>query len=159
MFNKIAPDWNDHLEENFVPFWLDAEMHTSEHNRAAQKYLRNLNKNLRIFDNQEHCREVIDGYDKERRIVLIVSGRFGRELVPQVHQSPQLVAIYIYCHDKQLNEEWAKNFDKVLLFNNEKNDRKDWFLGSGSDCRTEYSPHRNQISSTMSSEIRNFPFI
>jgi hypothetical protein len=44
---------------------------------------------------------------------LIVSGQFGREIVPKIHQLEQLSAIYVYCMNKEANEQWAKDFLKV----------------------------------------------
>ncbi|CAF1171715.1 unnamed protein product [Didymodactylos carnosus] len=48
------------------------------------------------------------------RLVLIVSGSFGRELVPIIHDLSQLEAIHVYCLDKSGNKKWTKNYQNVI---------------------------------------------
>lgn len=113
MFNKISPELNSNLEENACLFWLDAELNTSEHNQQVQKCLLLLNKNLKKFEHIKPCQDAIENYGNRNRIILIVSGRLGRELVPQINDLSQIASIYIYCHDKKVNEEWSCQFNKV----------------------------------------------
>ncbi|CAF1659939.1 unnamed protein product, partial [Didymodactylos carnosus] len=47
---------------------------------------------------------------QREKIVLIVSGTYGRELVPCLHDLTQLNCIYVYCADNAHNEEWSKNY-------------------------------------------------
>jgi len=119
MFNKISPELNSNLEENACLFWLDAEIHTSEHNQQVQKCLLLLNKNLKKFEHIKSCQDAIENYGNRNRIILIVSGRLGREIVPQVNDLSQIASIYIYCQDKKANEEWSSQFNKVSTIKRE----------------------------------------
>ncbi|CAF1182741.1 unnamed protein product [Rotaria sordida] len=44
---------------------------------------------------------------------LITSGGLGQKIVPEVHDLPQVYAIYIYCANVKFHETWAKKFRKV----------------------------------------------
>ena len=112
MTGKFYPD----LQVNFQPFtlcWLDAEVNQSDHNKTVQKQLRTIVKQLTVFDDEQRCRTMIEAFNKQERLILIVSGRLGQTLVRDIHSLPQLTSIYIYCRDKTLHEHWARQFFKV----------------------------------------------
>lgn len=100
--------------EDILFYWLDAEVNTSDHNKTLQKQICSVIDYLEIFDNQSECQEAIKSLPKNERLILIVSGRLGRQIVPQIHDLRQVISIYVYCSDKALNEEWARQFKKVL---------------------------------------------
>jgi len=127
-------DKNNNLE-TFSLLWLDAQIHTSEENRQAQKQLRNIINHLKTFDDENDCQQYILSISPQDRIVLIVSGRLGRTIVPHVHHLRQIVSIYIYCMDKQANEEWSKNFTKIFYFL-QYSLTLVFFVGRSSDCST-----------------------
>jgi hypothetical protein len=99
--------------ETFSLLWLDAQVNSTEDNRKTQQKLREIINHLKTFDDQNQCKQYIQSLSPQDRLVLIVSGRCGRQLVPQIHQLPQLSSIYVYCMDQKANEEWAKDFIKV----------------------------------------------
>jgi len=111
--NSKSFETHDDNLETFSLLWLDAQVNTTEDNRQTQLKLRQIINHLKTFDDQQHCHRHILSLSPQDRLVLIVSGRCGRELVPQIHQLRQLSSIYVYCMDKQANEQWAKNFTKV----------------------------------------------
>ncbi|CAF3834511.1 unnamed protein product [Adineta steineri] len=98
--------------ETFTLVWLDSLVNISQENIDTKVLLRNAINNLQAFDDSDKCVEYIQLVSEER-IVLIVSGRLGREVVPRIHQLPHLIAIYVYCTDKKRNEEWANNYMKI----------------------------------------------
>jgi hypothetical protein len=112
LHSKTSHSHDDNLE-TFSLLWLDAQVNTTEDNRQTQLKLRQIINHLKTFDDQQQCHRHILSLSPQDRLVLIVSGRYGRELVPQIHQLRQLSSIYVYCRDKQANEQWAKNFTKV----------------------------------------------
>lgn len=64
------------------------------------------------FQNQEECQQ----YIKQRsnyRLVLITSGSSGRNLVPKIHQLPQVTSIFVFCMDETRHKIWTRNFSKV----------------------------------------------
>ena len=89
-------------------------MNSSEENIQAQQHLRTLINQLTTFDNDVVCEKYIHSLEKDDRIILIVSGQLGQELVPRIHHLPQISLIYVYCIDKKHNEQWAKRFYKVI---------------------------------------------
>ncbi|CAF1447900.1 unnamed protein product, partial [Rotaria sp. Silwood1] len=44
---------------------------------------------------------------------MIVSGSLGREIVPELEALPQLEAIYVFCGNQSVHEQWAKKISKV----------------------------------------------
>jgi len=110
--SQIDSVMEDNLE-TFLLYWLDAEVNISDHNKIVQKQLNSIVNHLEIFDDLSQCQQTIESLSKQDRLILIVSGRLGRQIVPQIHHLRQLLSIYVYCTDKLLNEEWSKQFRKV----------------------------------------------
>jgi len=111
--NSKSLEISDHNLETFSIFWLDAKVNTTEDNRNTQLKLREIINHLKTFDDQDECHQRILSLSQEDRLVLIVSGRCGRQLVPQIHHLRQVSSIYVYCMDKKANELWAKDFIKI----------------------------------------------
>jgi hypothetical protein len=109
--NVSASD--DNLE-TFSLLWLDASVNTTEDNLRAQDKLRTTINQLKIFENSGECEQYIKSVSVEDRIVLIVSGQLGREIVPRIHPLEQLLSIYVYCQDQKLNEQWSSQYSKVM---------------------------------------------
>ncbi len=105
---------NDNNLETFSLCWLDEQVNTTEDNRETQEKLREIINHLKTFDDQNECHQYIQSLSQQDRLILIISGRCGRQLVPQIHQLRQLISIYVYCMDKKGNEQWAKDFNKVF---------------------------------------------
>ena len=98
--------------ESFTIIWLDTFVNESE-NLKTQNQLGKLSKQLKIFDNRDAFELYIQSISITEHIVLIVSGRLGREIVPQIHKIEQIISIYVYCSNKKLNEEWSKIYSKI----------------------------------------------
>ncbi|CAF3589996.1 unnamed protein product [Rotaria sp. Silwood1] len=105
---------SDNLE-TFSLIWLDASVNTSKENIEAQADLRTIINYLKTFDNVSKCEKYIRKCDESDRIVLIVSGGLGREIVPRIYKLRQVSVIYVYCMDKKKNKEWAKQYSKIKL--------------------------------------------
>ena len=110
--SKSSQIFDDNLE-TFSIFWLDAQVNAIEDNRLTQLKLREISNHLKTFDDQDECYQRILSLSPQDRLVLIVSGRCGRQLVPQIHHLRQVSSIYVYCMDKKANEQWAKDFIKI----------------------------------------------
>ena len=70
--------------ETFSIFWLDEQVNATEENRHTQLKLREIINHLKTFDDQGECHQRILSLSQEDRLVLIVSGRCGLQLVPQI---------------------------------------------------------------------------
>lgn len=97
----------------FTLVWLDSLVNVSEENLDTQVLFRKVNDQLQTFDKVDQCLEYIRTNPKEK-LVLVVSGRLGQEILPRIQQFANLIAVYVYCSDKKRNEEWA---NKYLLVN------------------------------------------
>lgn len=96
-------------------FWLDASVNTSPENIKIQLKLRSIINYLQTFDNIHECKNVINSLSKDDRFALIVSGSFGREIIPHIHNLAQLSLIYVYCMNSKGHKEWTSQFDKIRL--------------------------------------------
>ena len=99
----------------FCLIWLDANPNAQDIRDTEQKLSSIINQ-LKKFQNVEECQNFIEERTENDRITMIVSGQFGREIVPSVHKLRQVISIYVYCLDKVRNKEWADKFAKVNFF-------------------------------------------
>ena len=98
--------------ESFACFWLDKNVDSNEQNRKAQIELRTIINHLRTFSDMGQCESTISRTSNEK-VILIVSGSFGKNLIPRLHNLQQLSACYVYCGDKAVHEKWTKDYFKV----------------------------------------------
>ena len=101
--------------ESFACLWLDGHVNSSEDNIDTQQELRKLINHLRTFENSDECEQYIRQITQET-VVLIVSGAFGRQIVPRLHDLPQFSACYVFCQDRKANLQWSSQYPKVILF-------------------------------------------
>jgi hypothetical protein len=102
--------------ETYGLLWLDASVNSLQENIQAQQQLRSSINHLLTFEDDQQCLQYIQSAPKDDRIILIVSGRFGRIIVPQIVQLRQIISIYVYCIDEKANEQWTLHFSKVSTF-------------------------------------------
>ena len=93
--------------------WLDASANKSKENLETAHKLRSIIPHLQIFETTNDCEEYIRQSSTHDRLIIIVSGRLGQEILPQIHSYRQILSIYVYCMNKRANEEWAKHFTKI----------------------------------------------
>ena len=108
------------LGENYHPddfslVWLDKSVNASKDNRLVQEQIRSSVEHLKTFDQIESCLNFLQHDGKEKRIILIVSGQYGREIVPQIHQLKQIFCIYVYCSNQEKHKQWASQYSKVIF--------------------------------------------
>lgn len=101
-------------DESFICLWLAPDIDSVD-NKKTQKKLRQIYNDLRIFNEVARCETEIGNLTDEK-IVLIVSGGFGREILPRLSDLPQLSTCYIYCANRAANIGWAKEYPKVTFF-------------------------------------------
>lgn len=105
--------YDKHLEL-FRLIWLNAKMNLKEA-RGAEQALRSIVNHIEKFQDIERFQEYIQQTSHKDRLVLIVSGQLGKEVVPSIHKLRQIIAIYVFCFDKKTHEQWASKFPKVRL--------------------------------------------
>ncbi|CAF4657022.1 unnamed protein product, partial [Rotaria sp. Silwood1] len=108
---SVEQSMNSNLE-SFTCLWLDQNVNLTQDNLQTQKELRQVINHLRTFDNIDECEQYIRNITKEK-VVLIVSGSLGQQIVPRLHDLPQFSACYVFCQDQKANEQWANKYHKV----------------------------------------------
>ncbi|CAF2792622.1 unnamed protein product [Rotaria sp. Silwood2] len=101
--------------ETFSLIWLDAAVNTVKENVRAQSELRAIINYLKVFEDLEKCEKYIRKSHESDRIVLIVSGGLGQQIVPQIYKLRQVRTIYIYCMNTKKNKKWASEYSKIKL--------------------------------------------
>jgi hypothetical protein len=82
MASTRADDGTKENLETFSLFWLDSTVNNSVENQNAQVQLRSIINHLKTFEKVDECKNYIsERVSTEDRVVLIVSGRLGREVV------------------------------------------------------------------------------
>ncbi|UJR32021.1 hypothetical protein I4U23_019490 [Adineta vaga] len=99
--------------ETYSLVWLDATVSYAQEFPRIQQRLRSVINDLKIFKQTNECLQYIHSVLKGDQIVLIVSGRFGQEIVPLIHNLQQIISIYVYCMNKQKNDQWASHYPKI----------------------------------------------
>ena len=99
--------------EHLVLMWTDASVTSNEENLQAQATLTKTYHRFKTFESVDKCEQAIQQLSKTDRAILIVSGSFGKELVPLVHELEQILAIHIFCIEQARYLEWAQQYKKV----------------------------------------------
>lgn len=112
--------------ESLICLWLDQTVNTSKTNAVILQQLHQIVDDVRTFENSQQCEEFIRKMNK-RKLALIVSGGFGRQIVPRIHELPQIIACYVFCQDEKANKEWASKYPKASLQSSSSNSRRNLF--------------------------------
>ncbi|CAF5173350.1 unnamed protein product, partial [Rotaria sp. Silwood1] len=102
MATPIVPKDNFHADTDDIGFeifcliWLDDNT-TAEDNRDTEQKLRSIINRLKKFQDVKQCQKYIEERSQNERVVMIVSGRLGSEIVPSIHKLRQVISIYVYC--------------------------------------------------------------
>ena len=116
--------------ESFYLIWL-----TNSINIEIQQQLRTIINYFLKFEDKKQCLQYIQSLSKDDRIILMINGKYGQQIIPQIAHLQQIVSIYVRCHDKKSNEQWTKNFKKV----NYKSHHSSEFVLYYLDKRSNYS--------------------
>ncbi|CAF1256756.1 unnamed protein product [Didymodactylos carnosus] len=102
----------DNNLESFILIWLDAEL--DETNNDDLRQLKRIVNSLKTYDNVKDCINYIlsiDGYNE--RVLLIISGSFGKRSMSDIHDIAQIDFIYIFSPMKTKYEELTKQYKKI----------------------------------------------
>ena len=121
MATTILPDDDFHTNDDdmnleiFCIIWLDAGVNAKDTRDTEQK-LRSIINHLKKFQDVKQCQKYIEQRSPKDRIVMIVSGELGQEIVPSIYKHRQVMSIYVYCIDNEVHKQWADKFAKVKQF-------------------------------------------
>ncbi|CAF4173143.1 unnamed protein product, partial [Adineta steineri] len=95
-------------------FWLDTTIEKSNPNRDTKSLLRQIARGrLKTFADSDECVDSILNKLDTDKICLIVSSSVGAQVVPFIHEWPQIQTIYIYCGNRQRAEQWTRPYTKI----------------------------------------------
>ena len=98
--------------EIFSILWLDSSIDKKNEHQEAQKRLACFFNDFRIFDNLSDAVAYVTRAINDR-IVVIVNGEMAYDFVTRIHNVDQVLAIYIYCNNRENYTEWVNQFSKV----------------------------------------------
>ncbi|CAF1126392.1 unnamed protein product [Adineta steineri] len=110
--NDFYTNTDDKALEMFSLIWLDANVNIKD-TRNTEIKLRSIINHIKKFQDVKQCQQYIEQTSQKDRLILIVSSRLGREIVPSIYKLRQVISIYVYCMDKKNNEQWAYKFAKI----------------------------------------------
>jgi tetratricopeptide (TPR) repeat protein len=102
-----------HIVPNFILIWVDVNL-----DKLKVDYTNNLTQlqavvgEVNVFKQPDECIDFLNTIQDEK-VVLITSGSLGRHLVSDIHELPQIDAIYIFCHVKSHHGQWTKQWPKI----------------------------------------------
>jgi DeoR/GlpR family transcriptional regulator of sugar metabolism len=67
---------------------------------------------LKTFETEQECKQYIQRRAEEK-IILIVSDRLGKTLIPQIHNLKQIIVIYHYHQSNEEHIQWTNAYEKV----------------------------------------------
>ncbi|CAF1478927.1 unnamed protein product [Rotaria sp. Silwood1] len=111
--NAVLPQTARRILQNFLLVWLDANLQESDNDfKNSLQHLRKIVASITTFTDAQQCVNFLSEIKKEK-VFMIVSGSLGRQIVPEIEALPQLEAIYVFCGNQSVHEQWAKKISKV----------------------------------------------
>ncbi|CAF1597032.1 unnamed protein product, partial [Adineta steineri] len=101
------------MAPNYLLVWIDTSI--DETNKDCQEtlaQLKSLINHVVLCTELDRCIQVLNKVDKER-VFVITSYLLGQHFVPEIHGTPQLEAIYIFCGDESGHQKWTQNWAKI----------------------------------------------
>ncbi|CAF0822986.1 unnamed protein product [Adineta ricciae] len=96
------------LIRNYIIIWLTASL---DDNSNEINYLQSTFRSSRIFTNIDEFFAFILQI-KEEKVFLILSESFAEKILSFIHETSQLVAIYVLSTNKSHNERWIIQYEK-----------------------------------------------
>ncbi|CAF2995214.1 unnamed protein product [Rotaria sp. Silwood2] len=99
--------------QNFLLIWMDVDIDQSKDNcQNTLIQLRSVVNDVTIFSQPDECVDFLTEVDGVKAF-LIVASTIGQQIVPLIHDVPQLDAVYIFNDNKHQNEKWTKEWAKI----------------------------------------------
>ncbi|UJR12843.1 hypothetical protein I4U23_017017 [Adineta vaga] len=95
-----------------VLFWLAENAKTCVESTETQNKLRQIIMDFEVFDDYNECVDYLTDFT-EQKAILIVSEKYGRQIVSMIHDIHQLWVIFIYDLYEIASEGWFRSYRKV----------------------------------------------
>jgi hypothetical protein len=100
-------------KENIQLIWLDGKMNDSADCDLTQSMLLEFNPAAQFYSDYDRCVNLIKTI-KDEQIFLVVSGAFTRCVLEQIHTHRTLIAIFIFCANRQNHKPLLKQYNKIV---------------------------------------------
>ncbi|CAF1638517.1 unnamed protein product [Adineta ricciae] len=101
------------MVQNYLLVWVNTNIDEKDEDRQnTLTHLRSVVNDVNIYTQPDACVQFLNSIGDEKAFV-ITSGSLGQQLVPEIHDIPQVNAIYIFCSNKSRHETWTKSWSKV----------------------------------------------
>jgi hypothetical protein len=107
----VPLDENINYEYSTV-IWLDADINRTIDCIDTETRLRSIINFLKIFTDVSVCIEYIKSVTNED-IFLIISGSYGIQVIPTVHNIPSIAFIYVFCSNAEIHNSWITMYTKI----------------------------------------------
>jgi tetratricopeptide (TPR) repeat protein len=103
------------LTETFRLIWLDSKFdETNEDTSQLAKVFDSIEK----FLDPDPCVDFLTNI-KLQKVLMIISHVFGAQIVPLIHDIPQLDSIFVFCCETIDDQSWSNDYRKVKGFSTE----------------------------------------
>jgi tetratricopeptide (TPR) repeat protein len=101
------------IAQNFLLIWLDANIDEStDDHQSTVAQLRSVVNNINIFTKRDKAIDFLtEVYGM--KTFLITDDTIGQQIVPLIHDIPQLDSIYIFSNKQIQHEAWTKKWVKI----------------------------------------------
>jgi len=99
--------------ETFLHIWFDENVGENLQIQRALKVLKQNVKNVRLMHDRYKFYQWLIKHHNNENVVLIVSSKCGKQLVPDIHNWQSITAIYVYCTDGTTDNKWTESYSKV----------------------------------------------
>ncbi len=102
--------------QNFLLIWVGASIDQSKKDcQTTVAQLRSVVNDINIFNKPDESVDFLTEID-DMKAFLIAEGTLGKQIVPLIHDIPQLDGVYIFCGNKSGHEQWATEWVKIKIF-------------------------------------------
>jgi len=102
------------MARNFLLIWMDADTDQSKKNfQTTLTYLQDIVIDVKYFNERDQCVDFITD-SENMKVSLIISNTLGEQIVPLIHDLSQLYGIYIFPSTHPGDEQWTKQWNKIM---------------------------------------------
>ena len=99
--------------QNFHLIWIDPAIDLSnEDYQNTFTQLQNIVNDAHMFTQRDECIDFLTTVD-DMKAFMIIERTLSQQIIPLIHDIPQLVGVYILCSYKTSHEQWAQTWMKV----------------------------------------------
>ncbi|CAF4506848.1 unnamed protein product [Rotaria socialis] len=99
--------------QNCLLVWLDPSLdETKDHVRDALTLFSAIINPVHIFTDSDQCIDFLTEI-KDAKVFMIISDSLRENIIPLIHNMPQLYSIFILCNDKLCPDNWIQSWSKV----------------------------------------------